>query len=241
MPQGIVPSPFDKLRAGSPGLFSLQQSRKMTPTNIKRVAQVSLLRPGCSSLHLPPGSEFAQKRDLGHPLKVSKLQFVFRQLQCLSSLLQTGFSCSSYLAEQGVYEYLRRPLAETVGGAVGGGGWGTTAGEGVADAAVGLNQLLLEVAIDLASQGADVDIDHVGQALKGGVPDMLKNHGSGNRTIDVPNQVLEQQKFFGAQIDGFPQTCGSPLNQIQLKISRAQDIDAVGGSKICGCLAKSYR
>ena len=46
--------------------------------------------------------------------------------------------------------------------AVGRDGWGRSTGEGVTDAAVGLNHLLREVAIDLAAQGADVDIDDVG-------------------------------------------------------------------------------
>jgi len=68
---------------------------------------------------------------------------------------------------------------------------------------------------------------------------MLKNHGSGNRPIHVSNQVFEQQEFLGAQIDGFSQTCHPAPDQIQLKISRAQHVDAIGGSKICDCLAEA--
>src|SRR5271156_2692260 len=81
-------------------------------------------------------------------------------------------------------------------------GEGADAGKGIADAAVGLNQLLRKVAIYLAAQSADVHIDHVGQTLERGVPDMLENHGARHRTVYVAYQVLEQQKFLGPQLDG---------------------------------------
>jgi hypothetical protein len=130
-------------------------------------------------------------------------------------------SGTSNLAEQGVNVGLCGPLAVAVGRA-----WRRApTGEGIADAPVGLNHLLREVAIDLAPQGTDVDINDVGQALERGVPYMLKNHGAGHWTIGVSNQVFEQQEFFRAQIDGFSQARGSSLYQIQLQISGAQHID----------------
>src|ERR1700683_722876 len=95
-------------------------------------------------------------------------------------------------------------------------------GKGIADAAVGLNQLLREVAIYLAAQSADVHVDHVGQTLERGVPDMLQDHGARHRPIYVAYQVFEQQKFLGPQIDGLTQPRDSSPHQIQFQITGAQ-------------------
>jgi hypothetical protein len=50
---------------------------KMARTNIEWVAQVSLLRPGCSVGPISQEKPRSQKRDLGHPLKVWRLQLDF--------------------------------------------------------------------------------------------------------------------------------------------------------------------
>jgi hypothetical protein len=52
---------------------------KMARTNLEWVAQVSLLRPGCSGRTDFSGETRSQKRDLGHPLKVWRLQLDFRR------------------------------------------------------------------------------------------------------------------------------------------------------------------
>jgi len=94
---------------------------------------------------------------------------------------------------QWLEDCLRRPLAKGVGGRR----QGASIGKGIPDAAVGLNKLLREVAINLASQGADIYIDYVGQALKRRVPHVLKDHGSRDRTVDVSYQIFKQQDSFG--------------------------------------------
>jgi hypothetical protein len=119
-------------------------------------------------------------------------------------------------------------------------GGGRHTGKGIADAAVGLNQLLRKVAIYLVTQGADIHLDYVGQTLEGGVPDMLKNHGAGHRAIYIAHQIFEQQEFFRAQIDAPAQPRGCSPHQIQFQITGAQDIHRSGYDDIGGCLTQPY-
>ena len=80
----IAPISYTQLWTGPRVRLSLEERRMKCrePRRLHRKSGLVGIEPKKrvpSTLHLPPASEFAQKRDLGHPLKVSKLQFVFRQ------------------------------------------------------------------------------------------------------------------------------------------------------------------
>jgi hypothetical protein len=71
-------------------------------------------------------------------------------------------------------------------------------GKDIADASLGMNQFLRIVPVDLNSQGADIHVDYVGEPFEGRVPNMLENHGSGHRTVHIPQQVFQQEELFRA-------------------------------------------
>jgi hypothetical protein len=115
------------------------------------------------------------------------------------------------------------------------------AGQCVTDTAIGVNQFLRKPSIYLAAQCADVDINDIGQPFEGRIPYMLQDHGSGNRTIHVPDQVFQEQKLFRPQIDRFSKSRCSTPDQVQFKITRAKHADRIRRHCIGGGLAKPYR
>src|SRR5579863_69288 len=55
--------------------------------------------------------------------------------------------------------------------------------------------------IDLASQAADLNVDHIGLGIEVIVPDRFQQHGAGHDLTLMPNQIFEQAKFPGLQGD----------------------------------------
>ena len=71
----------------------------------------------------------------------------------------------------------------------------------VADAAHGVDQLLLIAVVDFAAQVADVDVDDVGQAVVIHIPDVLHDHGAAERAALVAHHVFEDAEFLGRELD----------------------------------------
>ena len=73
--------------------------------------------------------------------------------------------------------------------------------EHIAQAAHGADQLRLMALVDLAAQMADIDIDDVGQALEGLVPDLFHDHAARQDSARMQEQIFQQGIFLGAEFD----------------------------------------
>src|SRR5215831_21013793 len=77
----------------------------------------------------------------------------------------------------------------------------------IAHAPDGVQQLLLETAIDLLAQAADEDVHDVGLRVEAVVPHVRQNHRLRNDLAGVAHQVLEQRELAWTQIDDRLSTC----------------------------------
>src|SRR5438132_12154601 len=95
--------------------------------------------------------------------------------------------------------------------------------EAIPDAANGMDQRIGLLVVDLAADAADIDIDDVGRRIEMKIPDVLKQHGARYDAALVADQIFEQLKFAGKQID-FPAApaCGA-VDQVDLEIADPQD------------------
>jgi hypothetical protein len=64
-----------------------------------------------------------------------------------------------------------------------------------------VDELGLEVAVDFVAEAADEDVDDVGLGIEVIVPDVLEDHGFGDDLVLVAQEVLEEEKFAGLEID----------------------------------------
>ena len=67
--------------------------------------------------------------------------------------------------------------------------------EAVTHAAHGVDQRCWEAFIHLATQAADVDINHIGLRVKTVVPDRLQQHGARDNLVRVLHEKCQQTKF----------------------------------------------
>ena len=85
-----------------------------------------------------------------------------------------------------------------------------------------MQQGLLEVAVDLGAQAADVDVDDVGLGIEVVVPHVFQEHGAGDDLSGVAHQVLEQPELPGLQLD-LPAGAGDGAGQqIHLQVGDFQ-------------------
>src|SRR5260370_22679552 len=63
------------------------------------------------------------------------------------------------------------------------------------DAADGMNERISLLAVDLAPDTSDIDIDDVGRRVKMQIPYMLQQHRPRHDTTLASNQILQNLKF----------------------------------------------
>src|SRR5258708_35807874 len=69
------------------------------------------------------------------------------------------------------------------------------------DAADGMNERISLLAVDLAPDTSDIDIDDVGRRVKMQSPYMLQQHRPLHDMTFVANQILQNLKFSRQQVD----------------------------------------
>src|SRR5258708_27559261 len=82
--------------------------------------------------------------------------------------------------------------------------------EDIAHAADGVQQLLLERAVDLLAQPADQDVDDVGLRVEVVLPDVRQDHRLRDHPAGAAHQVLEEGELSWTEIDGCPPARHAP-------------------------------
>src|SRR5690606_20287893 len=103
---------------------------------------------------------------------------------------------------------LRRKLAERT--------------KAVAGAAHRVDQVVVEVAIDLGAQAADVRLDDGGMRVEMEVPYLFQQHGARDDLSGVAHQILEQPEFLRLELDAPAAARHGPREAVELEIRNAQ-------------------
>src|SRR5678816_1570775 len=77
--------------------------------------------------------------------------------------------------------------------------WSGSGSEDLPHPPDGMQQFLLERPIDLLSQTAHQDVDHVGLRVEAVVPAVGQDHGLRHDPTDIAHQILEEREFPRAQ------------------------------------------
>ena len=72
------------------------------------------------------------------------------------------------------------------------------------------------------TQLADSSVHYIGTRVKIVVPDSFHDHGSGNHVPGIPDQVFQQGKFLGLQVDLLTIASDTSGQQVQLQIGETQ-------------------
>ena len=89
----------------------------------------------------------------------------------------------------------------------------------VADAPDGVNERIGLLAVHLATNAADVDVNDIGRGIEMNVPHMLQQHRAGNNAIFVANEIFEQLKLARQQFDFPPAPADRSRDEIYLEIT----------------------
>src|ERR1700732_3271714 len=116
---------------------------------------------------------------------------------------------------KGEREAFRRPRSFTGAGLLRG-------AQTVTDATNRVQQRMIEALVDLLPQPADMDVDNIGLRIEMIVPDMLKQHRTGNHMAGVAHQAFQQSEFARQHLDRFARTLDGPRQQIELEICDLQ-------------------
>jgi hypothetical protein len=84
-----------------------------------------------------------------------------------------------------------------------------------------MDQLRPEAFVDLGAQPADMGFDDVSARIEMNVPDMLKQHRTGDHLAGVAHQVFKQTEFPRLQLDQFPATPHRARQEIEFQIKHA--------------------
>src|ERR1035437_4889213 len=103
--------------------------------------------------------------------------------------------------------------------------------EDIAHTSQGSNQRLLPLAVDLAAQPVDVNIDDVGIRLNAHAPDLIENHRASDDAARIAAEILQQDGLLGSQLQDFSRPGSLAAKQIQFKVEDPQP----------GCLSAGRR
>src|SRR4051794_24936360 len=95
--------------------------------------------------------------------------------------------------------------------------------ETVSGAANGMDQRIGLLAVDLASQAPDIDVDNIRRWIEMKIPDVLQQHGPGHDAAFVAHQILQQLEFPGKQEEVLAAPAGRPRHQVDREITDTQD------------------
>src|SRR5260370_21556200 len=101
----------------------------------------------------------------------------------------------------------------------------------------GMDERISLLAVDLAPDTSDVDIDDVGRRVKVQIPYMLQQHRPRHDMTFVANQILQNLKFPRQQVDVPAAAAYSSRHEVEFKIADAQHrVLDDGGAAASQCL-----
>src|SRR5438876_12035710 len=85
-----------------------------------------------------------------------------------------------------------------------------------------MDQRIGLLAVDLAADTSQIDVDDVGCGIEMEVPDVLQQHGAGNNLALIANQVLKNLEFTRQEFDFAAGAARCPGDEIKFQIADAQ-------------------
>src|ERR1700726_3516745 len=95
--------------------------------------------------------------------------------------------------------------------------------ETVPDTANRVDQRIGLLAVDLATDAPDIDVDDIRRGIEMEIPDVLQQHGPGYDAAFVANQILQELEFPWKQKDLLAAPAGGPRHQVDREITDTQD------------------
>src|SRR5262245_54131908 len=89
----------------------------------------------------------------------------------------------------------------------------------IPDTAHCVDQRIGLLAVDLAAQSPDIDVDDVGGGIEMQVPDMLQQHRARHDVAFVAHQVLEQLKFARQKLEIAAIAACDARHQVELEVA----------------------
>src|SRR5215469_104734 len=90
------------------------------------------------------------------------------------------------------------------------------------DAAHGMNERISVLAVDLAADTSDIDVDDVGVGVKMQIPYVLQQHRPRHHVTFVADQILENLKFPRQQVDVVAAAAHGSRHEVKFKVADAQ-------------------
>src|SRR5882757_1003505 len=98
----------------------------------------------------------------------------------------------------------------------------TRSTETVPDTANRMDQRIGLLAVDLAADAPDIDVDDIGRGIEMKIPDVLQQHCPGYDAALVANQIFQKLEFPGKKKDFLAASTGGPRHQVDREIADAQ-------------------
>src|SRR6476620_245639 len=95
--------------------------------------------------------------------------------------------------------------------------------ETVPCAANRVDQRIGLLAVDLATDAPDIDVDDICGGIEVKIPDVLQQHGPGYDAAFVANQILEKLELAGKKNNVLATPAGGPRHQVECEIADTQD------------------
>src|SRR5256885_10701595 len=95
--------------------------------------------------------------------------------------------------------------------------------ETVPDTAHRVDQRIGLLAVDLAADAPDIDVDDIGRGIEMKIPDVLQQHCPGYDAALVANQILQKLKLSRKKKNFLAASAGGPRHQVDREIADAQD------------------
>src|SRR5689334_23222919 len=86
------------------------------------------------------------------------------------------------------------------------------------DAAHRVNEPRGEPLVDRLPQVRDVDVDDVRAGVEAVAPDLLGDRAAGEDAVFVPEEVLEEEKFLGGEMDLLAAAAHAPRLDVELEV-----------------------
>src|SRR5579863_429151 len=90
------------------------------------------------------------------------------------------------------------------------------------DAANGVNERIGLLAVDLAANAPDININDVCRRIEMQIPDLLQQHSARHDMALISDQIFKDLEFSRQQLDASAATVCRPCHEVQFQVSDAQ-------------------
>src|SRR6266700_540246 len=92
----------------------------------------------------------------------------------------------------------------------------------IPDTADCMDERIRLLAVDLAAQASNINVDDVGRGIEMEIPHVLQQHGARHDAALVANQIFEELKFARKQVDALGVSVSRPRHEVELEVADTQ-------------------